>query len=104
MRSGRAESFDPSALYVPPPTPGRSEGADSKGLFVDRAARDVLIIEVIIPLCALAADEMSLDGLRCDDQKLVPIDELTVLQQIIDEREVEIKKVCMYATVSTYET
>lgn len=47
---------------------------------------------------------MSLDGLRYDDQKLVPIDELTVLQQIIDEREVEIKKVCMYATVSTYET
>ena len=65
VRSGRAESFDPSALHVPPPTPGRSEGADSKGLFVDRAARDVLIIEVPTPLCVSAADETSRHILDC---------------------------------------
>jgi hypothetical protein len=34
---------------------------------------------------------------------IVPIDELTVLQQIIDEREVEIKKVPMHASsIATY--
>mmetsp|Transcript_57068 Transcript_57068/g.100193 ORF Transcript_57068/g.100193 Transcript_57068/m.100193 type:complete len:463 (-) Transcript_57068:126-1514(-) len=67
VKSGRADTFNPSVFQ----SANHIAGVDSdQGLFVDRNKRDLQIME-----------------------KFVAIDEATVMQEIIDERDVEIKKV-----------
>ncbi|KAJ1430940.1 hypothetical protein B484DRAFT_430424 [Ochromonadaceae sp. CCMP2298] len=68
VKRGTAATFS-SAVFSTSPNVDNVEDTD-KGLFVDRTMRDTIIM-----------------------QKFVPVDEDTVMQEIIDERDVEIKKI-----------
>mmetsp|Transcript_24812 Transcript_24812/g.41338 ORF Transcript_24812/g.41338 Transcript_24812/m.41338 type:complete len:193 (+) Transcript_24812:301-879(+) len=72
VKRGTAESFDPSVFAKKNPNFNDNDPSAEvdNGMFVDRNKRDSLIME-----------------------KFVPVDEETVMQQIIDERDVEIKKI-----------
>mmetsp|Transcript_35632 Transcript_35632/g.70859 ORF Transcript_35632/g.70859 Transcript_35632/m.70859 type:complete len:432 (-) Transcript_35632:51-1346(-) len=72
VKSGRADTFNPAVLHSG--SGGSSgtaqEGESERGLFVDRSKKELQIA-----------------------QKFIPVDEATVMQEIIEERDVEIKKV-----------
>lgn len=100
MKSGRADTFNPSVFQSANSAyagAGAGGEGDQEGLFVDRSKRELQIAEVrwelLKPVWAHNLLIIVAPFFSCLLKKLVAVDEATVMQEIIDQRDVEIKKV-----------